>query len=400
MNDGILPKYNSQQDVNDILTSIRTCNLEQVKLYPSKSNVKNNELCNMLIFGDNEVVMKKLLEDKIKGIRLVYIDPPFSTNNIFKSGKKRTSTVSHSKSDEIAYNDQLTGLEYLEFLRRRIVVMRELLEKDGSFYLHIDTKIGHYVKILIDGVFGKEFFVNDITRIKSNPKNFPRPAFGNIKDVIFFYSKTKKYVWNESLEDYTDEDIIKLFPKIDKEGRRYTTNPLHAPNESNGQTGKSWKGLKPPKGRHWRYKLETLDELDKNGLIERSSTGNPRKIIYADDFIAKKKKRQDIWSFKDKPNPVYPTQKNLDMLKMIVQTSSNENDIVLDSFVGGGSTIVAAEEEKRRWIGIDNSPKAIEVTLKRLSAIKNHQPFALYATEEMLPKLPKALQKLAKQKST
>ena len=95
-----------------------------------------------------------------------------------------------------------------------------------------------------------------------------------------------------------------------------------------------------------------------------------------------------------------PTQKNLDMLKMIVQTSSNENDIVLDSFVGGGSTIVAAEEEKRRWIGIDNSPKAIEVTLKRLSAIKNHQPFALYATEEMLPKLPKALQKLAKQKST
>ena len=116
MNDGVLTNYNSVQDVKDILTSISTCNLEQVQLFPSKPNGKNNVWYNMLIFGDNEVVMKKLLEEKIKGIRLVYIDPPFSTNNIFRSGKKRTSTVSHSKSDEIAYNDQLTGLEYLEFL--------------------------------------------------------------------------------------------------------------------------------------------------------------------------------------------------------------------------------------------------------------------------------------------
>ena len=113
MNDGVLTNYNSEQDIKYILTSISTCNLEQVQLFPSKPNGKNNVWHNMLIFGDNEVVMNKLLEEKIKGIRLVYIDPPFSTNNIFKSGKKRTSTVSYSKSDEIAYNDQLTGLEYL-----------------------------------------------------------------------------------------------------------------------------------------------------------------------------------------------------------------------------------------------------------------------------------------------
>jgi len=181
-------------------------------------------------------------------------------------------------------------------LRKRLILLREILAEDGSIYVHIDYKIGHYVKVIMDEVFGKENFINDITRIKCNPKNFDRKGFGNIKDLILFYSKGASYIWNEPREEFTDEDIKRLFPKVDKDGRRYTTTPLHAPGETrNGPTGRPWKGLKPPKGRHWRYSPEELTRLDKEGLIEWSSTGNPRKKIYADEMLGKGKKRQDIW---------------------------------------------------------------------------------------------------------
>src|SRR5215213_4976356 len=97
-----------------------------------------------------------------------------------------------------AYNDQLTGEEYLEFLSGRLKLMHEILADDGSIYLHIDYKMGHYVKVLMDKIFGQEHFINDITRIKCNPKNFSRKGYGNVKDMILFYSKTKNFVWNEA----------------------------------------------------------------------------------------------------------------------------------------------------------------------------------------------------------
>jgi len=250
----------------------------------------------------------------------------------------------------------------------------------------------------MDEIFGEDHFINDIARIKCNPKNFPRKAYGNIKDMILFYSKTDNYVWNESLEDYTEEEIRRLFPKIDKYGRRYTTNPLHAPGETkNGPTGQPWRGMLPPKGRHWRYPPEVLEQLDRQGLIEWSSTGNPRKKIYADEYIKKKKKRQDIWKFKDPAYPKYPTEKNLEMLKVIVKASSNPNDLVLDCFAGSGTTLVAAEQLGRRWIGADNSPLAIKTSLERLLALKRCRAFTLYnATGKPLPE---TLQKLVEQQN-
>ena len=155
-------------------------------------------------------------------------------------------------------------------------------------------------------------------------------------------SQTGNYIWNDSLGEYTEEEIQRLFPKLDRDGRRYITNTLHAPGETrNGPTGQPWRGILPPKGRHWRVPPQELEELDRQGLIERSSTGNPRKKIYADEFI-KKKKRQDIWEFKDPYYPSFPTEKNLEMLKVITQTSSNPGDLVLDCFAGSGTTIVAA----------------------------------------------------------
>lgn len=375
--------YMGKESEREVIIKENSFMLEKVKSF---GNLRLDGWENILIFGNNLIVLKLLYKNSsIKGkVRLVYIDPPFSTNQVYKGGEDRTATVSKSDKDAKAYEDVLIGSDYLEFLRKRLILLREILANDGSIYVHIDWKMGHYVKILMDEVFGQERFINDITRIKCNPKNFARKGYGNIKDMILFYSKTDRYVWHEPREEMTEEDIKRLFPKVDKNGRRYTTTPLHAPGETrNGPTGKPWKGLKPPKGRHWRYSPKELDRLDKQGLIEWSSTGNPRKIIYADEILAKGKKRQDIWEFKDPPYPTYPTEKNLEMLKMIIEASSNPNDIVLDCFAGSGTTLVAAEETGRRWIGIDNSKVAIEVAQKRLTSIKNHSAFGLYKIKEV-----------------
>jgi adenine-specific DNA-methyltransferase len=129
-----------------------------------------------------------------------------------------------------------------------------------------------------------------------------------------------------------------------------------------------WRGLMPPKGRHWRSSPDELDRLDRAGLIEWSSKGNPRRIIYADDAVLKGKKMQDVWTnFKDHPYPGYPTEKNFHMLQTIVQASSKPGDVVLDCFCGSGTTLAAAESLNRRWIGIDESRIAIEATTSKLS---------------------------------
>jgi adenine-specific DNA-methyltransferase len=257
--------------------------------------------------------------------------------------------------------------------------MRELLADEGSIYIHIDCKIGHYVKIIMDEIFGRNRYVNDITRIKCNPKNFKRKGYGNIKDMVLFYTKTDKYMWNDPREAFSEGDIERLFTKIDEAGRRYTTTPLHAPGETrNGPTGGLWKGIKPPKGRHWRCKPEELEKIDRQGLIEWSPTGNPRKKIFAEEIFGKGKKRQDIWEFKDHPYPSYPTEKNIEMLKMIIDTSSNVDDLILDCFSGSGSTLLAAELTKRRWIGIDNSSIAIDVSRRRIKALEGFSPFTIH----------------------
>ena len=121
-------------------------------------------------------------------VKLVYIDPPFSTNHEFRGEGSRVSTISSSYKDKIAYKDLLMGKDYLEFLRKRLVFLWKILDDKGSIYVHIDWKKGHYVKVLMDEIFGEDHFINDIARIKCNPKNFPRPAFGNVKDIILFKS--------------------------------------------------------------------------------------------------------------------------------------------------------------------------------------------------------------------
>ncbi len=146
---------------------------------------------NLLIHGDNVDGLNYLLDNGFKGeIDLVYIDPPYATGGNFTITNGRATTISNSKNGDIAYSDNLKGAEFIEFLRKRLVLIRELMSEQGSIYLHIDYKIGHYVKVMMDEVFGIENFRNDIARIKCNPKNFDRTGYGNIKDLILFYSKT------------------------------------------------------------------------------------------------------------------------------------------------------------------------------------------------------------------
>ena len=323
---------------------------------------------NKLVLGENLSILSSLINDYQGRVKLVYIDPPFATNEVFRIGKYRVSTVSKSNSDSLAYSDTRTGAEYLEFLRERLVFLRELLADDGSIYLHCDYKIGHYVKIVMDEIFGVHNFRNDISRIKCNPKNFRRKAFGNIKDLVLFYSKTQCHVWNDPREDYTVEDTRRLFRKTDQNGRRYTTIPLHAPGETqDGPTGKEWRGIKPPKGRHWRSEPKVLESWDNEGLIEWSPNGVPRKKLFMDE--AGGKRVQDIWEFKDPQYPDYPTQKNFELLKRIIKTSSNAGDIVLDCFCGSGTTLLAAHALDRSWIGIDSSEAAIEVVKQRMETM-------------------------------
>lgn len=325
---------------------------------------------NLLLKGDNYDSLLYLLNNGFAGtVRLVYIDPPYGTKQDFTFTGDRFATISRVNGGRVAYSDKLTGEDYLKFLSCRLQLIRELLADDGSIYLHIDDKMGHYVKVLMDKIFGQQNFINDITRVKCNPKNFGRKGFGNMKDMILFYSKGKNYIWNDPRQEIEIKEKDKRFNKVDQNGRRYTTTPLHAPGETtNGDTGKKWRGMMPPEGRHWRYSRRVLDELDKNGLIEWSKTGNPRKIIYADDVKKSGIKMQDIWTdFKDPQHARYPTEKNLDLLKLIINTSSNKGDIVMDCFAGSGTTLVAAAALERKWIGVDQSTQSISIVKKRLS---------------------------------
>ncbi|TLE08937.1 site-specific DNA-methyltransferase [Helicobacter bilis] len=323
---------------------------------------------NLLIYDDNLNAMRFLVQelDYKNSIDLVYIDPPFGTNNIFKLG----STMSAEKDSKIAYKDKFSLESYLEFLYCRLVWIRELMSEKGSLYLHIDSKMGYYVKILCDEVFGRENFINDITRIKCNPKNFKRKAYGNIKDMILFYAKSSQYIWNEIKDEVLESDLKKRFNKQDSKGY-YTTIPLHAPGiTQNGESGQEWNGIKPPNGRHWRYSLKELDKLQEAGLIEWSKNNNPRKKVYINE--CKGKKIQDIWEFKDSQNPAYPTEKNRAMLRRIITMSSNMDSRVMDCFCGGGGFLQESLNLGRKFIGIDESIESIKLNQQWIKESENH----------------------------
>ena len=318
---------------------------------------------NRLIYGDNLPVQIALLDDpQIRGkVQVAYIDPPFATGGVFQS---------RSQSD--AYTDLLFGADYIEFLRARIILLRELLAPTGSIYVHLDSNMAFCIKLIMDEVFGRRNFRNWITRRKCNPKNYTRKAYGNVCDFILFYTKTDDYVWHRPVESWTDERALREYQYVDeKTGRRYKKVPVHAPGVRHGATGSLWKGKLPPPGKHWQYTPLKLDAMDARGEIYWSPTGNPRRKIFLDDSAGVPV--QDLWlDYRDAHNQNiritgYPTEKNAGLLERIVSASSNPGDLVLDCFSGSGTTLAVASELGRRWIGIDNSPEGIAVTLRRFA---------------------------------
>lgn len=320
-----------------------------------------NNSSNSLYFGDNIDVLKHLIHSqKLNGkVKLIYIDPPYGTNSVF-----------HSRDNKNSYSDTLVGAKYLEFLRRRLILLQELLSNGGSIYLHLDNNMVFQAKLLLDEVFGAKNFRGFITRKKCSNKNSTRKTYGNISDYILFYSKTDKYTWNRAVEPWSEEKIKKEYSNIDPiTKRRFKKVPIHAPGIRNGETGKEWRGMLPPEGKHWQYTPAKLEELDKNGEIYWSANGNPRRKVFLD--TSEGIPVQDIWlELQDSLNQNikitgYPTEKNPDLLKRIIKSSSNENDIVLDCFAGSGTTLGVAKELNRNWVGIDNSYEAIDHIMKR-----------------------------------
>src|SRR5665213_214305 len=331
-----------------------------VSLWPE---VVEERVTNRLYCSDNLPVLLSLLNDKaVRGNgRLGYIDTPFSTGSIFQS-----------RSQVDAYTDLVSGADFIEHLRRRLIVLRELLANDGSIYVHLDDNMVAQIKIVMDEVFGSDQFRNLITRKKCNPKNYTRKAFGNVSDFILFYTKSDDYVWSRPIEPWTEERALKEYEYIDREtGRRFKKVPVHAPGVRNGATGKLWRGKLPPPGKHWQYTPANLDEMDSRGEIFWSSNGNPRRKVYLDQ--SEGVGVQDMWlAFRDAHNQNvrvtgYPTEKNQDLLKRIILASSAKGDLVLDCFSGSGTTLAAAEELGRNWIGVDSSVEAIRTTLNRFA---------------------------------
>jgi adenine-specific DNA-methyltransferase len=344
------------------------------RLWPEHPNHESNHL----YFGDNLPVLAALANDaSVRGkVRLVYIDPPYATRSVFQS-----------RNQTDAYMDLLEGAHYLEFLRERLIFLRELLADDGSIYVHLDENMAFHAKVLMDEIFGRANFRNWITRKKCNPKNYTRKTYGNVADYILFYSKTENYVWHRPVESWSEEKANKEYQYVEAEtGRRYKKVPVHAPGIRNGETGQLWRGMKPPPGKHWQYPPRILDEMDARGEIYWSPTGNPRRKIYLDESNGVAV--QDIWlDYRDAHNQNiavsgYPTEKNSALLTRIIEASSNKADLVLDCFSGSGTTLNVASHLGRHWIGVDNGREAIAATLRRFG--KGLEPMGDFVNKPVL----------------
>ena len=350
-----------------------------------KLQVADSLELNLLLLSDNYYGMKFLGEKYYGKVNLVYLDPPFQTGMEFQSRQ-----LQH------AYKDLMAPATYLEFMRRRLILIKELLAQDGSIYLHIGHQMVFHIKVLMDEIFGASNFRNLITRRKCSSKNYTKNQYPNLNDYILFYSKSKKYKFFPPQIIPTQGWIEKEYPKIDTNtGRRFKLVPVHAPGTRKGETGMPWKGMKPPPGKHWQMKPSTLDELDQKGDIHWSKNGNPRRKVWLTED--KTVPRTDYWEdYRDAHHQSikitgYPTEKNLKMIETIIASATTEGDIVMDPFCGSGTTLHAAENQNRKWIGIDSSFTAFECIFSRFNEglkpmgdyVNKHEQMSIFSGEQI-----------------
>jgi DNA modification methylase len=311
--------------------------------------------------GDNLEQLRKLPGACVD---LIYIDPPFNSNRNYEvfwgeTKEKRSFEDRHASTQA-----------YIDFMRPRCVELARVLKKTGSFYYHCDWHASHYVKVMLDQIFGENFFRNEIVWKRANAHNDPK-GFGVVTDSIFFYTGSDEHTWNTQYLPYSAEYIESHWKQKDATGRKFRLIPLDAPRHGDGgNLVYAWKGKFPAKTRTWSCVIEKMREYEKAGKIAYTKNDTPCLKRYLDE--APGAPVQNLWDDIPPVNPMagerlgYPTQKPLALLERIVKASSNENDIVLDAFCGCGTALVAAQNLKRQWIGIDVSPTACRVMAKRL----------------------------------
>jgi DNA modification methylase len=328
-------------------------------------------------------------------VDLIYIDPPFNSNRNYEVFWGETK-------EKRAFEDRHASTQaYIEYMRPRCVELARVLKKTGSFYYHCDWHAGHYVKVMLDQIFGENSFQNMIVWKRSHAHSDTKQGmsqYGRICDYLFYYTGGKRWTWNTLYKTYDPNYLESEYKHVAEDGRRYKETDVTAAKPGGDtryewrvkrllranaewvpdfddewkqpQQGMEYKAVRPYDRRYWAYSKQNLIEFWNSGKLTHRSTGMPRLMQFADDMPGIP--MQDLWT--DIP-PIsalaaerlgYPTQKPLALLERIVKTSSNPNDIVLDGFCGCGTALVAAQNLNRQWIGIDISPTACRVMAKRL----------------------------------
>jgi site-specific DNA-methyltransferase (adenine-specific) len=344
---------------------------------------------NTIYRGDNLSIMRAMPSECVD---LIYIDPPFFTQRDYKNIWGDREAVLDFESDffdgfedtkdffERHIQSSATGLKaYLEWMRARLVELHRTLKPTGSFYCHLDHHAVHYVKVILDEIFGYNRFRNQMVwkrKTGSNstsktPNNYPVNV-----DYILFYTKSDEYVFNPEYTAYTEEFRAKYYNKKDANGRWYKIENLGAPSHSPTLVF-DYKGYKTPKN-GWRWTKSRMVEAEKKGLLhfckKNGGKGSIKQRVYFDEIPGMPV--ESIWddvaplTAGDKERTGWRTQKPVVLLDRIIRTSSNEGDVVFDCFAGCGTSLHAAHTLRRKWIGIDISPTAIKVNRKRLEDLK------------------------------
>jgi len=340
---------------------------------------------NKLIWGDNKLILSSLkngpLREEIEaqgGIKLIYIDPPFDVGADFSMDIEigdETLTKKPSVIEELAYRDTWgKGADsFISMIYERLVLMRDLLADDGSIYVHCDWRVSSYMRLILDEIFGKNNFLNEIIWQKIRTTKAQTKSFGNVTDSIFVYSKSANAIYNRQYKPHNEKYIKSHFKKDLETGRLFQLVSMIQMGQGPARNF-GGKVIEPPKGRHWIWSQERIDQGMKDGRVRFNSKGTPRKIIYLDELEGDIV--DDLW---DDVYPVnsqaeevvgYPTQKPIKLLERIIKSSSSEGDIVADFFVGSGTTTAVAEKLGRKWIASDLGKFSVHTTRKRMIGVQ------------------------------
>ena len=320
-----------------------------------------------IICGD---AYKKIQKLSSQSVDLCYLDPPFFSKRLFEVETKDGKLNSF---DDTWDNDIE---KYLNYMNKVLIECHRVLKKTGSLYLHCDWHVSHYLKVELDRIFGYDKFRNEIIWRRHNAHNDTKQGcklFGRVHDIIFFYSKSKKYIWNPIYEPYPEEYIQKNYKRVEgKSGRRYALGDLSGPGgHSKGNPKYEFLGVT----RYWRYSNVKMKKLYKEGRIIQTKEGNvPVLKRYLDEMpgLTLQDVWCDVWSdiksvqVTKNESVDYPTQKPIRLLERIIEVSTNEKDIVLDCMCGSGTTLIAAKNLNRKYIGIDKSYEACNISRNRI----------------------------------